>query len=226
MTISSLAAELEEDHDWRQSEILLLQNQIAKLRDEGEKERLRRASILLVYGHFEGFCRFALTLYVNKINSLGIRCGEASFAVAASSLSKIFAALRNPDKKSDIFRRALPEDKKLHRFARDLEFVERADEIEDQLVSISEDIVDTEANLKPVVLKKNLFKLGISYDILEEFEVELGRLVHLRNNISHGASRSGVSKALYEKYRDSAFAIMNTVKKLILNAVIHQEYLR
>ena len=87
MSILELRGELEAEMAWRHDEIRFFQNQGADLDDEHQQEQYRRALILLLYAHFEGFCKFALTLYVNAVNQQGIKCAEANHAIAAASLS-------------------------------------------------------------------------------------------------------------------------------------------
>src|SRR6185295_4756349 len=81
MNIPNLWSEIEEDLSWRLDELRFFQNQLATLDSEQERERFRRALVLLLYAHFEGFCKFALSLYVNSINRSGITCGDATFAI-------------------------------------------------------------------------------------------------------------------------------------------------
>src|SRR5437763_761918 len=118
MNIAQLWAEMEEDLRWRQDEIRFFQNHLETIDSEDDRERFRRALVLLLYAHFEGFCKFALTLYVDSINKSGITCAEATPAIAAASLSDLFKALNNPDRKIPEFRNILPDDNKLHRFGR------------------------------------------------------------------------------------------------------------
>ena len=115
MNIAELRAELEADRAWREDEIRNFQNRGAAIPEEQEQKRYRRALILLLYAHFEGFCKFAFTLYATAVSSSGISCGEANYAIA--TLAGLFRDLRNPEKKSELFRRDLPDDAKLHRFA-------------------------------------------------------------------------------------------------------------
>src|SRR5215218_4504030 len=98
MNIAQLWAQIEEDLMWRQDEIRFFQNQLETIKSEEDRDRFRRALVLLLYAHFEGFCKFALTLYAS-VNSSGITCGEATPAIAAASMSDLFRALNNPDKK-------------------------------------------------------------------------------------------------------------------------------
>ncbi len=118
MNIAEIWAEIEKDLAWRQDELRFFQNQLVSLPSDDEQRRFRRALVLLLYAHFEGFCRFALLLYVRNVNATGIKCDEANFAIAAASLSDLFKTLRNPEKKIPEFKHSLPGDVNLHQFGR------------------------------------------------------------------------------------------------------------
>ena len=147
MNIADIWAEIESEQAWRQDEIRFFQNQSTFVAND-KQDQFRRVLILLLYAHFEGFCKFTFTLYVNSVNSVNIKCGEANHAIAAASLSDLFKALRNPEKRCPEFQKALPGDTELHRFARDREFIEQAEKFDQRFVKIPENIVDTESNLK------------------------------------------------------------------------------
>jgi hypothetical protein len=98
MSLLDIRAELEADQVWRREELVFFQNQSGLIESSEKKDQYRRALVVMLYAHFEGFCKFALTLYVTSINNAGVTCGDVTPAIAASSLSDIFAALRNPNK--------------------------------------------------------------------------------------------------------------------------------
>ena len=146
--------ELEGDHRSREGEIRLVQRLLTTVSSTDEQEILRRSLVLLVYAHLEGFCKFALLAYAAAVNSMNLNCSEAAYPVAAASLSKVFAALRNPSSKHEIFRRTLPDDAKLHLAAREQIFIESYKIIFKQKIDIPDEAVDTQSNLSSVVLKK------------------------------------------------------------------------
>jgi hypothetical protein len=226
MNIPELRGELEAEMAWRQDEIRFFQNQGADLDDEDRQEQYRRALILVLYAHFEGFCKFALTLYVNTVNREGIKCAQANHAIAAASLADVFMALRDRSAKCADFRNAAPDDTKLHRFARDREFVERTADFLQRTVSIPDDVVDTESNLKPVVLRKNLFRLGLPHDLFATFEDGINQLLAYRNRIAHGESRLGITEATYESVRESVFTIIEAITVQVMTAVANKQYLK
>jgi hypothetical protein len=226
MNIAELRAELEEDRAWRDKEIREFQNRGSAISDEEGQKRYRRAVVLLLYAHYEGFCQFALTLYTSAINRTGITCGEASYAVAAASLANMFKDLGNPQKKSDLFRRELPDDFKLHRFAREREFVERVAEVEKHKVEIPDYVVDTESNLTPIVLRKNLYRLGLPHDQFDNHASDINKLLGIRNGISHGSLKEGVDAKTYEDLRTATSSIMTNLSAGVMKALAETAYMR
>lgn len=226
MNIENLWAEIEAEQTWRTDEIRFFQNQASLIASEEGQNQFRRAVVLLVYAHFEGFCKFAFTLYVNTINAENIKCGEANFAIAAASLSDLFKNLRNPNSKTDLFSNSLPDDTQLHSFYREKEFVENTSSFLEKVVNIPENFVDTESNLKPVVLRKNLFKLGFQHDLFEPIEGSIHNLLNIRNKISHGELKDGIKLDKYNELRDAAFNVMNVVKSNIMSALQQRSYLK
>lgn len=226
MNIPDLWAQVEMEHAWRLDEIRSFQNRIAKITAVDEQDKLRRALVLILYAHFEGFCRFAFALYVNAVNSEEITCAEANYALAAASLSDLFQALRDPSKKCKEFRRQLPDDTMLHRFARDREFLENAREFEKRLVTISDNVVEPESNLKPIVLRKILYRLGFQQDQFEELEHDIHLLLNYRNKIGHGESKEGIPPDKYKEVRNAAYKIMGKVKSEIMDSLVAKSYMR
>lgn len=226
MNIAQLWAELENDQAWRQREIRFFQNQSAKLESEKEQNQFRRPLILLLYAHFEGFCKFALSLYVKAINEEGIKCSDADYAIAAASLADLFRTLRNPEKKCEDFRRSLPNDTVLHRFARDREFIERINLFDKRTVNIPDHVVDTESNLKPVVLRKNLYRLGFPHDQFEDIEGKIHLLLKYRNKIAHGELLTGIDREKYERLKDATYKVIDRIKRDVMHSLQNKQYLR
>jgi hypothetical protein len=226
MNLPELWAEIEDEQNWRQGEIRFLHNHLASITDIEEQDRFRRILILMLYAHFEGFCKFTFTLYLNAVNQERITCGEANYAIAAVSLNDLFFALRDPLRKCPEFRRDLPDDTALHRFARDREFLEQSVEFEKRIVAISEKVVDIESNLKPVVLRKILYRLGFRHDQFVSIEGDIHFLLKHRNSIAHGESRDGVPLDRYNRIKDAAYKLMDEIKREVMSALQDKLYLR
>ena len=138
----------------------------------------------------------------------------------------MFRNLRNPQKKCDLFRRELPDDAKLHQFAREREFIERTTEVGGRPVKIPDDVVDTESNLTPIVLKKNLYRLGLPHNQFQAHEGEIHQLLNFRNGVAHGDLKDGIEEIAYMRLRAATFAIMSGLGTGIMKALTEKAYSR
>ncbi|MES2701967.1 MAG: MAE_28990/MAE_18760 family HEPN-like nuclease [Bacteroidota bacterium] len=225
MDLESLWAQIEQEQTWRTDEVRFFDNLVSKVAEDN-KDRFRRANVLLLYAHYEGFCKFAFTMYIDAINGEGLDCLNVNYALAAAAMNTVFRELRNPDAKATEFKATAPDDKKLHLFARDREFLEKISNFENRRISIPETVVDTESNLKPAVLRKNLYRLGFQHDSLEFLEGYIHMLLQTRNEIAHGAHGIGVAEGKYERVRDVTFEVMSHVKRFVMTALMKKDYLR
>jgi len=226
LNVADFRAQLEAEYTWRLDEIRFFQNQCSAIQSEGDQGKFRRAIVLLLYAHFEGFSKFALALYADAINQEGIECNAAHHAIAAASLHDLFVSLRDGTRKAKEFGNQLPDDAKLHRFARDREFLERAEVIMSRKVEIPDGLIDMESNLKPVVLRKNLYRLGLPYDQFSELDGDVDMLLELRNKISHGESKSGVTQHLYDKLFSAATRVMTGITAGVTQAFDERWFLK
>src|ERR1700677_570329 len=114
MRIDTIWAELEQDLAWRHDEVRLLSNTRNSLRREDERDRFRRAQLVMLYAHVEGFCKLAFLVYIKAINASEISMSSASDELVASAFSDLFHALHHGDEKGKVFAAKLPADPKLH----------------------------------------------------------------------------------------------------------------
>lgn len=225
MDFDSIRAELEQDLAWRVDEIRFLQNQGSAL-GEDDKRRYRRALVLILYSHFEGFCKFSFLHYVRILNAVGVKCCDANYALAAATLAMAFQGLRDTQRRNPLYLQRLPDDPGLHRFAREREFLERIAEFGNKVLEVPDEVISLESNLKPEILRVALYRLGLDPTQFDDIYGEIGRLVGLRNSIAHGATRSGVDSTVYKSYESAAFRVMNKIADDIMDAVKNRAYLR
>jgi RiboL-PSP-HEPN len=211
--------QIESDRSVRESEIRLVGNIARRTPNETERQMLFRTAVLLTYAHLEGFCKFALSAYLAAINSLNLSAKDASLPIVAASMSEIFAALRHPQTKHEFFVRSLPDDAKLHLFAREREFIERLQAAMERPVQLPDDLIDTESNLKPIVLMKNLFKLGLDYKLVDPHSASVNKLIGVRNAIAHGATLKVPDEEEVDGYVTTTFSVMSFVQREIYTAL-------
>lgn len=225
MNLSQVRAELEDERTWRKDEVRFLLNRLGDLQLEAEKDRYRRAVLLLLYAHFEGFCKNALLIYIRAINDEHLLCGSVVPALVAATCHEILLALADHNRKSDFFRTGAPDDTKLHFAWRSQFFLTRLPEVLKTEVSIPENVVDTESNLWPIVLRKNLFKLGFDYDAFSKYEGTITQLLNRRNNIAHGLDRDGIDAAKFSSLQNDVYEVMDSVLVLIMRSLLNKTYL-
>lgn len=223
--LAALRAEIELEREWRDREMRDLRNRVAAIDDEAERRIARKALVVMLYAHFEGVCKALLTMYASNVNRLGLRVSDVSYSIGAASLSDVFGMLRNPDRKCPEFANLLPDDTALHRFARDRDFVEAVWRVAERSANLDTDVVvDTESNLKPVVLRKILFRLGFDPDTVRPWEGALNWLLNKRNDVAHGTAKEGFEEKEYADVEVAVSRFVDGLVTAITGAVAQRAY--
>lgn len=223
MTADEFRAILENDLAWRQEELAFFKNQLNYISDNN-KNRYRKALVLILYSHLEGYIKLSLQTYIQFINSLSLTRNMVTVGLKAAAMSREFNAYDNLDRKSNIFKRELPEDSSLHRFYRRVDFVSQYDEFSGKELEIDDSIVNTESNIWYIVLQKNLYKLGLPIDLFEEYESDINALVNRRNSIAHGNFRSGISQEEFHNWEISTYDVLSGITRLLYDYAWNEKY--
>ena len=218
MKPADVRAELEAEWNWRNDELLLLGNQVRALPTEDEREQLRRSCVVMVYAHFEGFCKNACIIYIGAVNKEGVACTNAHPMLAAASLSATFKSLNNPLRKDSVFKQALPDDSDLHLLARRKDFVEDSGRLLGEPLALADEIADTGSNLKPLLLKRMLYTLALDHGQVDTWGGRINRLLNMRNGIAHGSMKRGVSAAEYTDVEKLVREVVTELTVLIYDA--------
>lgn len=218
-------ADLESDRHAREAEISLLEGLFPA--DEcPDRDSLKRSLVLLIYSHVEGFCKFSLLTYVGWLNSSGLKCGQVAYPLAAATMSRIFAALRDPNSKHAFFRNVLPFDAVLHLAAREQAFIEHFEQVATQDVQISDKVVDTKSNVTPELLMKMLFQLGMNHKEVAPYSGSLHKLLAVRNSIAHGDRLQVPKDETIADFRATASDVMSFLQSEVFAAIQGARYLR
>jgi hypothetical protein len=227
MDAAALRAELEAEWTWRLDELRFLKNQLANIGNDEQSSIYRKSLVVMLYSHFEGFCKAAFAVYVHALNAEGLAVQQVNAALVASAFSRIFGDLRYAEKKSEFFRTSAPDDSGLHRYARDREFVERFDEfLKLHLTLDSDAIVDTESNLRPVVLQKIIFRLGMNHLMVDPWLDAISQLIGRRNAIAHGSSRKGIDAKEYIELELAVMSVIAEITKALFDAAVSGLHLK
>ena len=226
MTKEELRTAMESELAWRQEELAFLKNQLSNISDDVQKDKYRKSLVLMLYSHFEGFIKICLLSYIQYINSLQMKREVFNEKLVVSSMNREFNAYDNNDEKCKIFKKKLPEDKRLHRFYRRVNLLEELNEFKQSELFISDETIDTESNLWYIVLQKNLYKAGLPVNLFEDISGDIDGLVNRRNSIAHGTERAGVKENEYAKWETKTYRIMEDIIKCIYHNVCHEKYLK
>ena len=226
MNPAEVRAEIEAELTWRRNELRFLSNIMLGLESADDQDRFRKALVVMLYSHFEGFCRAALTIYIRAVNRVGLEAAELAEELAASALAKAFDDLESA-RKSKIFQRPLPSDETIHRLARRADFVaEFPGLLARKPAEVPEDVIDVESNLKPVVLRKNLFRIGLAPGLFEAHDGAINQLLNRRNNVAHGTQRDGIKQGDFEALQRAVFDIMDALTNELWASLVGGKFRR
>lgn len=217
---------METELEWRQEELAFLKNQLSNIQDENQQNKYRKSLVLMLYSHFEGFVKICLLSYIQYVNSLKLKREDFNERLIASSMNREFNAYDNNDEKCHIFKEELPEDRRLHKFHRRVNFLEKIEEFKQSDLFIPDETIDTESNLWYIVLQKNLYKVGLPIDLFDDLSGDIDALVNRRNSIAHGTERAGVQETEYLKWEEKTYKVMEQIIKYIYCDVCNEKYLK
>ena len=223
-----LSIELEQELLSRTEEILKIENlfEISCRSDEDNISGIaRKALVLLLYAHFEGYCKQVFQHYILYINRMRIPLSELKLGLVAANLNTEFRKLFDTNHKPvDI--KSFSGDGALQQFGRKREFLIGYDTYVSRTADISEAFINTEANLKPDVLRRILFQLELDCTAADIYLGVIHKLVNIRNSFAHGERIGYPSKMEYSEYRGAAFDTMKEIKLLVEAAFREQAFLK
>lgn len=219
-------SQIEEELTWRIDEFYFFKNQLSKIEKESDRDRYRKSLVVMLYSYYEGFCKSGFKVYVNAINSEKLPRSEVNIFIRTVSLNDIFLEYGNESQKDIRFKKRLPEDKKLHKYSRQITFLEQFSIFLNEIVNIPDEVVDTESNLNPIVLKKILYRLGFPFENIELLENTINKLLNYRNGIAHGSHKIGINEQAYKELEEDVINLMQSVRKIIIDAIQYDLFLK
>ena len=224
MTADELRLVLETELAWRQEELAFFKNQLNEIVEE-DKDRYRKSLVLILYSHMEGYIKICLQTYIQYINSQGLKRKEVDTGLIVASMHKEFIAYENTERKSEFFRKELPDDTRLHRLYRRVDFMEKVEDFKEQELIIDDQIIDTESNLWYIVLQKNLYKVGLPINLFDDYQSDIDALVNRRNSIAHGNFKAGVKNTEFSNWEFKVSEMLSGVTRLLYNYANNKRYL-
>jgi hypothetical protein len=211
--MSNWLKQLEEDLDWRLTELAILKTQtVLATKDSDRYRALLRALWAMLYAHYEGFCKFAWDLYVDELQKAGAKRKDCQDEIAKLSLQKEFNRLKGDLSTESIWNFGQTEFRTM--LEDNLDFQDFQKELANQ------------SNLYPKDFKENSRRVCLTCTLVEQYETELKALVTRRNGIAHGKKMIIKDLNEYEKYEDAAIEVMHELAIAIVDCLDKKLYLK
>ncbi len=202
---------LDKDLAWRKKEFTTLKFMVSSARQH-ERAILTRASIAILYSHWEGHLKSAAEAYICYLNKQSHQYCEMTDNFVQLSLSDKFSSgfsIKKYPSQKDIF---------------DYLTGSRTDKFKLD----AKRVIDTQSNLKSEVLFNMMNQLGLDtgpFELKENF-IDSIMLKH-RNSIAHG-DRVGEDDAetAYNELITELLDMIVTFQTMIRNAVANRNYLK
>jgi len=193
-TAGQLQDYLDAEFSWRLKEIASLKIAVRQASYLSESTVIR-ASIALLYAHWEGFVKNAATGYLNFVDCQGLRYAELKNCFVVLGLKKSI--------------NILVESRRSHASINALDFV-RA-QLNERASLKFESAINTEDNLNSAVLENILLAMGFDPTFYESKANLIDKsLLKRRNSIAHGEFLDVAA----EEWRDLADEILKIIRQI------------
>ncbi len=204
------AQELEDDFQWREAELATFKVLIMRA-DEGtaRHKALLRALWVMLYAHYEGYCKFVLQTYLDALMQRKLPRIDYKDPIIAFSMQGKFRHLSDNLSNDNCVRF-------IQQFPVDL----------NNPVEFDEKAFESHGNFIPDLLKRNCRSVGLSYNQVEANRLHLGNLVDRRNHIAHGKLLPIKNFQEYQDCENATFDVMLGLAVTVIEALEQEQYLK
>jgi hypothetical protein len=203
---------LDKDLVWRRKEFTTLKFMVKDARNH-EKEILLRASIALLYAHWEGHVKHCSMAYINYLNSMALKYNDLKDNFFQMSLGEKFS-----------------QGFSIKRFSSQRELCEYVNvgSLGDNFSIAADSVIDTESNLKSEVLFNILEQLGLDCSMFELKKQFIdAKLLKCRNAIAHGSKVNDVEmQDAYSELENELLSMIVVFHNLVKNAVNSRSFMK
>src|SRR6266478_1806320 len=208
--------ELENDLRWREKELTALKFAIAQSTPNTIPQKaLLRAAWAMLYAHYEGFCLFALSLFLDEVKKSGARRDRCELPLILFSLEETFRKVRKGTPTPD-----------LHTFCSETFPALMSAAIEFEVDESGEFVIAGRSNLFAKHLLEHCETMCLMESCIEKNKTKLGLLVTRRNKIAHGQQEVVRDLTEYKHYEDATIEVMHDLAVAIVDAIDNKSYLR
>ena len=204
-TFDSLTDKVVADFSWRRKELTLIKYKIPKEKNSLQSA-LIRATIPLLYAHWEGFVKVNMSYYLEYVSNKYLKNSE---------LKTSFIALSLQNKLGDLNNSSFSNRTKI------IDFI--FEDLEKQSKIPKKNIINTKSNLSFNVLQEILFILDLEDSHVDSQKELVNDLVNERNYIAHG-EHTLIDYETFENFYDDIIALMEYLRTIIENNAIQEKY--
>ena len=204
----SLSTALETDLDWREAELASLKI-LAVTSPAGSVRRqaLLRSLLALLYAHYEGFCKYSWSIFLDYIEDQSIELNSLQGPLAALASIKELRRVKN-----------LGSEETLSFFQTELTEFLHAPAVFSHRPSAN-------SNLWPELLAEHLKSLCLNPDHVINHKILLRSLVARRNAVAHGDSITISDVSEYINIENAVVEVMYNISFDIIDVIESQSYL-
>ena len=211
ISVEQLVEKLDRKHSIRSKELAALDLSIKSADSETTICTLLRASVPIIYSHWEGFVKESADLYVQHVYSQN---------KTGSELNTNFVALAV---KSSILRAFESKKSSIHE-----DMVKKIIQLlNEPVLAHTRNLIDTESNLSSETLREVFRSIGLDFSGFWETRKQFinQKMVKLRNEIAHGEMRP-VTREEYDELKEFIQAALKGFKESIEEAARGRIYLK
>lgn len=204
-----LIEKIDRELSWRKKELTQLKFIVSSASPENENTVLR-SSIVLLYAHWEGFVKMALTFYLKHIVDQQLHCNELKPNFYAMSLLSEFEKYKTTKKVKH--------------------YISLTQTVFSGINSIPriqyDKIIDTKSNLNSELFKELMELMDLDPSIHDtSFNLIDKDLLDPRNGIAHGENRR-LDKTAYLNIHKRIVQIMDGLARQIGSAAVEKKYIK
>lgn len=193
-----------ENLDRRRLEITNLRRVVLGYLEKPLESTAARMAIVMVYAHWEGYVKEVCQLYLEFVESAVTCCRELQPALLGYLWTPMLRPLTGG---INIKRKTAVAESALYSLGEPVLFPE------------AEKTIDTRANLNYSILETIASSLCLDISKLATWRPHLNSLVHLRNNIAHGALPGSLTYSDFDDHASVILALMEDFELVLMTAV-------
>lgn len=204
-TTIDLANKIDDEFSWRRKELTLIKSKIPTEINSWQSAMIR-TSIPILYAHWEGFIKLAMSYYLEFVSNKYLKHNELNSKFIALSLQNKIGELN------------------INSFGTKVKTIDFLfSEFSKRSNIPKKNIINTKSNLSFDVLKEILFILDLDDKHFDSQKDLIDSLVDVRNHIAHGEYKLMDYKTCLEFFVD-IISLMEYVKTVIENNALLQKY--